>query len=929
MPTPTRHFIGTSAATPELIVRWCQQQWPTHLPEGLLFCVPTSLAMRRLRDALTKAYHAFHGVRFTLPAGLVSYFSTTERHTLATPSEQLTAWDKVFDWLQTEDEENLVATWLFPGKKSWLARAASRYTVAQRFIQLRSTLAENILDFSAVAQHPHTKTLEPREKHRWEALAALEAKYREVLTTAQLRDPTDAQLATFREPIAHPIESNLQWRLIIACIPDMMPALEGLFNAAPACDILVQAEPSEADRFTSAGTPDPTYWQQAQLSIADDCIKIAETPIEEAATIEAFLAKSGRVAPSKICLGVLNHEVMPTLTASFAAHGIRIFEPDPIHLSAQPAVRLLQTLFRFFQVHRVDVLVPLLSSPELATFVKSDYTTLRKEYADLIEGHQPTQLADAIGFLPPESPLRALFQQIRHWLQGFANHPCEGARTLLTDLYGTCHTDPVKDAMRFATFDALQQLFEELENIRLDGVVPTLELLNARLNQITLHPIRGAAECSYEGRLEFLWSTAERFALAGLNEGIFPDTQFEDAFLPNQFRSALGLRADHTRLSRDAYLVETLCKRIPAEAICLSCSRINHRGDWLKPSRLFFRCPPKQQKERARKLFLTTPDKKTLSSADTALTLPTAPHTWGSPNPITRLSPSAISTFLMSKLDFWLKYVLKLKDTEALPHGVPANTFGTLIHSALETLPQTASTDPDELNTFLANAFLKAFAEQYGTTPSVELLAVRHAGLKRLARAAELEAASRQQGWQTQFVENGLNNKRWEVKLEIDGTPIILHGNVDRIDKNTHTGQWRIIDYKTSAKGDAPNTVHYSAKTDKKSQQVTAVQWKNFQLPIYRLMLRSALNIPTSTPIELAYFTLPSGSNGGISPFNDPVSEAATLEDLRATLQEILTCTPEQLYDKQAIEDAPYLKDCLKHLLTPFLTQHEADTPTN
>ena len=181
MPTPTRHFIGTTEATPDGIVRWCKAQWPDTLPEGLLFCVPTSLAMRRLRDALTKAYHAFHGVRFSLPAGLITYFSTTPSHTLATPAEQLAAWDKVFDWLQGEDQDNLVATWLFPGKKAWLNRAAARYTIAQRFIKLRATLAEGRLDFAGVMQHSETQTLDPREKNRWAALDALETKYREIL----------------------------------------------------------------------------------------------------------------------------------------------------------------------------------------------------------------------------------------------------------------------------------------------------------------------------------------------------------------------------------------------------------------------------------------------------------------------------------------------------------------------------------------------------------------------------------------------------------------------------------------------------------------------------------------------------------------------------------------------------------------------------
>lgn len=921
MPTPTRHFIETTVATPDSIVRWCKTQWPDTLPEGLLFCVPTSLAMRRLRDALTKAYHAFHGVRFSLPAGLITYFSTTASQTLATPAEQLVAWDKVFEWLQHEDQENLVATWLFPGKKTWLKRAASRYAVAQRFIKLRATLAEGILDFASVAQHPETQTLEAREKHRWAALEALEIKYRETLAAAHLVDPTDAQLATFRNPIAKPLESNPKWHLVVACIPDLMPALAHLFEAAPTCDILIQADATEAEHFTALGTPDPAYWQQATLAIPDACIHIAETPVEEARRAEAFLAKDGRIAPSKICLGVLNHEIMPTLTAAFAAHDIRIFEPDPIQLSAQPAIRLLQTLFRFLQLDRIDTLVPLFSAPEIAALVSSTYETLRRDYADLVEQHQPLHLADAIAFLREDSPLRALFQRIRQWQRLLLDDPCDGARTLLTELFGTYHADPVKDALCFSTFETLQQLFQELQSIRLPQTPLTLELLNARLNQITLHPIRGASDCSYEGRLEFLWSPAERFVLAGLNEGIFPDTTFEDAFLPNHFRSALQLRSDQTRLARDAYLLDTLCKRIPAEHLCLLCSRINLRGDWIKPSRLFFKCSPEQQKARAIQLFLDAITKTPPTSATTALALTSAPHTWAPQKTFTRLSASAIKTFLHSKLDFWLRYVLYLDDTQPLPHGVPANIFGTLMHTALEALPKTESTDAKELNDFLAAIFNKAFEEQYGPNPTVELLAVRYAGLKRLERAAQVEATSRQQGWKTRFVEGDTHNHKWEVQLDIDGTPITLHGKIDRIDQNIHTGAWRIIDYKTGAKGDSPDDTHY---TTKGKQNEKTFEWKDFQLPIYRLITRAALKLPASTPIELCYFTLPANDHGGILQFWDPQNEDATMEALQATLRSILTCTPKDLYDKQAISNT-----CLKHLLTPFIQQYESHDATN
>ncbi|MBQ9693668.1 MAG: PD-(D/E)XK nuclease family protein, partial [Kiritimatiellae bacterium] len=794
MPTLNRHFIGTDNATPELIVRWCQQQWPTHLPSGLLFCVPTSLAMRRLRDALTRAYHAFHGVRFTLPAGLVTYFMSRTMSDIATPTEQLSAWDKVFDWLQTEDAQNLVATWLFPGEKAWLSRPAARYAIAQRFITLRATLAEAVLDFTSTAQHPQTQLLESRERNRWAALEALEAKYRETLSTAGLVDPTDVQLACFQNPTPQSIESQADWRLIVACVPDIMPALSKLFEAAPVCDILIQAEEANADAFTNIGAPAPAYWQHTPLHLPDTAIQIAENPADEAHCIEHFLTQSGSLNPADICLGVLNHEVMPTLTSTFATHDIQIFEPDPIRLTDQPAVRLLQTLFQLHQESRIDFIRPLLSSSEVTNLFDTSYTQLRTDYNELIEQHQPTTLQDALQFTPEDAPLHALLMKIQQWLHQIHADPSEGSRAILTELFGAAHADPVKHAILFSTLETLQQLFQEISTIRLPDTQPSIALLDARLRQITLHPIRGASDCSYEGRLEILWSSAKVFVFSGLNEGLFPDTTFEDAFLPNHFRTQLGLRADHTRIARDAYLLETLCKRIPERNILLICSRINQGGEWLKPSRLFFQCTPEQRKARVQKLFLEAPTKTVPLGATSAIKLTSALDTWAEQPQIKRLSASAIRTFLTAPIDFWIQYVLKLKDTSPLPSGVPENLFGTLIHSTLEQLPKVKSADPTEIEAFLVATFTELFAQQYGTSPNTELLAVRRAGIKRLQSAAQCEAESRLQGWETHYIEGNTRNTSWEVTLDVDGRPITLYGKIDRIDYNASTGTWRIID---------------------------------------------------------------------------------------------------------------------------------------
>ena len=204
--SPRLHFIGRDTAAPERIVAWCREQWQESLPHNLIFCVPTSLALRRLRDALTATYGAFHGVRIILPASLPNLFMPEDAPPVASATEMSQIWNRVFEWLHDADTEETLSAWLFPGEKHWLERPAARYAVAERFIALRATLVEAGLDFEGVSEHPETKQLSEREQCRWQALAALECKARELLTKDGLSDPADLQLAALRT--AQPREAD-------------------------------------------------------------------------------------------------------------------------------------------------------------------------------------------------------------------------------------------------------------------------------------------------------------------------------------------------------------------------------------------------------------------------------------------------------------------------------------------------------------------------------------------------------------------------------------------------------------------------------------------------------------------------------------------------------------------------------------------------
>ncbi len=878
MPTPTTHFIGRDGAAPALIVRWCRGEWPDGLPPGLVFCVPTALALRRLRDALADAYGGHQGVTFLTPAALPTLFAPAQGECLATPAEMLRAWSEVFDWLREADPHGDVFAWLFPGRRDWLGRPAARYALARRLMDLRATLAERCLDFAGVAAHPKTAALDERERGRWAALDALEARCREVLAQAGLRDPADAQLAALRDPVPQPQEAaphGDDWRLVVACVPDLMPALADLFAVAPRCDILVQADPEEAGRFTALGVPDPEAWARAPIALPDRALRPAENPSGEAAAIERFLGERERVSPADLCLGVLDREIFAPLTQMLATHDVTVFRPAPIALADQPPARAVEALLALAQDGRFESVLPLLAVPELSG---GRYVALRAAYDRLVEERQPETLRRAVA-VAGEGMLGRFLRRCEGWVAAFRANPVRGIRDFLADLYGGQTIDPMRDPVRFATFEALRELLDELDGLRVGRGAPEAALFQARLRDVALRPARSSADCSYEGRLEILWSGAPLLVLAGLNEGVFPDTTFEDAFLPNAFRHDLGVRDDATRAARDAYILATaVAWRDPAD-VCLTCARSNHRGDWMRPSRLLFRCEPATCAARARRLFVEESPPQTMPRPESGVAFAENPAVWSARPPLPEsLSPSAIKTFLASPAEFWLGFVLGLGDTGDLPEGIAPNLFGTLLHEAMEILPDLRGEDPEALADGLVAVFRGAFESRYGREPSVELLAMRQSGEQRLRAAARLEARSRAEGWRTRKTEG-----TWEAPLVLgDGRVVTLKGRCDRVDLNDRTGAWRVLDYKTGRVTNA-DSAHYA----KKRGESEAV-WADFQLPIYRHLARQVLGLPADVSPEVAYFTLPEEGPAQIFPFHDPVGESDTMEALRRTVEALL-----------------------------------------
>ncbi|MDG1571598.1 PD-(D/E)XK nuclease family protein [Robiginitalea sp. M366] len=164
-------------------------------------------------------------------------------------------------------------------------------------------------------------------------------------------------------------------------------------------------------------------------------------------------------------------------------------------------------------------------------------------------------------------------------------------------------------------------------------------------------------------------------------------------------------------------------------------------------------------------------------------------------------SPTALSRFIKDPMEFYQRQVLRLPESESLEETVAANTFGTVLHQALEDLyrPLTGQV----LTAGVLEHMRSQVPEILGKAYSAHYLHGQRASGKNLIALKVME-----QHLQMFLDQESREVKRHEVRIlgveqplkasiTVPGLniPIYLKGTLDRIE--SIDGEVRIIDYKT------------------------------------------------------------------------------------------------------------------------------------
>ncbi len=168
----------------------------------------------------------------------------------------------------------------------------------------------------------------------------------------------------------------------------------------------------------------------------------------------------------------------------------------------------------------------------------------------------------------------------------------------------------------------------------------------------------------------------------------------------------------------------------------------------------------------------------------------------------TGFSPSSLTTYIRNPIQFYFQRVLRISETDEVEENIAANTLGTIIHGALETLYQPfigrLLTEADiescfkKLDTEVLNQFKLVYKE--GEIKKGRNLLAFEVAKRNVLNFLKLELEALKNGEEVQIIalEKTLERTLEDPRLPF---PVLIKGNVDRIE--LRNGKIRIIDYKT------------------------------------------------------------------------------------------------------------------------------------
>ncbi len=823
--------------------------------DRVLLVLPSSLAVRRLSELLAES--ADEEDLLLRPPEIVTVGALPEklyqaRFPFATDLFQILCWSKVLRAFPKEDlKPLLVEVPAADDLQPWLELGGILST-------LHRELATDLLSFEDVANMLRGS----REEPRWRVLQAVQRRYLDELSKNKFWD-----IQTARQIAIDKDEPSTDLDIIVIGAVDLNQAQRRFLDAvADRVTALVGAPESWRDGFDPYGALKPEFWQQIQVDAEESQLHVRGTAVEAAEEVAVQLAKLGNTrSTQEITVGVPDNTLIPLLTEQLQRAGVTPRFGPGIPLDQSGPVRLLRVVSDYLDAGDYQSLASLVRLPVISQMLErsgqlpADYLTVLDNYYSetLIRSVNMAQWPQRLGM----ECVQAIVSQIDAWVAPLRLPSAtlaiwsEKIRDVLRRAYEGTQAN-LDIAAEESVWDALckvglaaEALADIPQSFQIEATfTEAIVWILRQLTQLRTPPPPNPNAIEMLGWLDLALDDTPILILTGLHDGVVPESVNADAFLPNDLRTKLGLVDNARRYARDCYAFQTLIHS--REQLEIVFHQLGVAGDPVTPSRLMLAVPAEQLGKRVLSMISPVTHHSIGRIAiqwhprqgQTEIPIPLPEPV----DPPTALSVTDFRKYIECPYRFYLNRIKRLEAIDDLADELGANVFGSVMHACLSGLkgsPVEQSEDSEAIAKWLCEELDRLALEQFGSSmiPAVQIQMAQ--ARLRLAAFAEKQAEHIRSGWRIWKTEINISNYG-VAEFDVDGVPMRLRGQIDRIDHHLMRGEWAIWDYKTSDTGKKPVSVH-----------VSKGKWKDLQLPLYRHLIRVIEEIDGT--VKLGYINLP------------------------------------------------------------------------
>lgn len=725
----------------------------------------------------------------------------------------------------------------------------SEGALAKRLEALWVELSSAGLHFKDVAQRG-IRLFDFFAEQRWYALEELHKDYLQRLEDCGLSDRYFERLCALAQD-----RCSFEGDLYLVATPDLRPVTcEMLRRTGASITALIHAPESEGHCFDPLGCLNTQSWASRDIAVKDRQIKIAGDPAEQALLVFEAIAQSTQPrSAEEITVGVTSEDLEPYIELQLKDRDLspRSAKGTPL-LHSGPA-RLIAAVCVYLEHQRFCDLAALVRHPDLETWWtnQKEAQSSEESYIPMLDRyhtrHLPAVLDETLAgqttpvLMELHSQLKILLSEL-FGSSRFLSHWAKPILDLLVEIYGdlaldqsTNNSQKTVAACRII-FDSLKELnsFPKETGFELSGH-EALRFLLEGLADSMIPPEPNPEAVELLGWLELQLDDAPSLIIAGMNEGLIPQSINADSFLPNTLRHHLGLLDNERRYARDSYLLSAILNSRPE--VTLICGRRNTTGESLMPSRLLLACSEALLAGRIRGFYreYSTKGYQPLTKQtilDTSSPIGHPPRPQPVSGAITSMSVTSFRDYLRCPYRFYLKHILKLTVLDDRAREMDAALFGTLVHEVLKEFGRNEIESPsfDEQSIYrklshLLDIEVKRF---FGSSPLPAVMVQAEQLRARLAAFARWQAERYAAGWRVRFSEIYFPGAEALPELE-DGEKMELRGTIDRVDYHDEDKLWAVFDYKTGDTARSPKEVHGPHEGE----------WFDLQLPLYRELLRT------------------------------------------------------------------------------------------